>query len=133
MERRTRRAGRSAWAAAYVCVVGVLAAVGFVGGSSWPILLAAALTVPASLVAVPGYYLAYGLLALVPGANPSSSSGSGGVAADGTVLSSTITGSPAGWFTLTTHLLGILALVVAAWLDVLLVRTVRARRSAARR
>lgn len=122
---KTRLTARST---AYVSVVGMLAAVGFVGESPWPILLAAALAVPASLLAVPGYYLVYGLLALIPGANPSSASGSGTVAADGTTLSSASSGSPAVWFTLTTHVLGILALVIAACLNVLLVRAVKARR-----
>lgn len=99
-----------------------------VGQSPWPILLAGLLAVPASLAALPGYDVVYGLLALVPGANPSGSSGSASVAADGTVLSSTTTGAPAVWFTATTHVLGILALVIAASLNVLLVRAVRSRR-----
>jgi hypothetical protein len=113
---------------AYVVVVGSLAAVGFIGQSPWPILLAALLAVPASLVAVPCYYVVYGLLALLSGANPSSSSGSGTVAPDGSTVSSVTTGAPSALFTTTTHVLGILALTVAAILNILIVRTLLTRR-----
>lgn len=106
---------------AYVAAVAVPATAGFATGSTWPILLAALLALPASLVALPGYYLAYGLLALVPGANPSTSTGSGrSVPGGGTVTSAT--GNPAAWFTTSTHLLGILALAAAAVVNVLLLR-----------
>jgi hypothetical protein len=88
------------------------------------------LAMPTSLIAVPGYYLAYGLLALFPGANPSDSAGSGTATADGATLS-TASGSAATWFTLATHLLGILALTAAAILNVLAARTLAARRQAA--
>jgi len=100
----------------YVVAVAVIAALGFTEQSPWPILLAALLAVPSSIVAVPCYYLAYGFLALIPGANPSSSSG-----------------TPAAWFTVTTFVLGILALTVAAFANVLLLRALAARRSARRR
>ena len=100
----------------YVVAVAVIAALGFTEQSPWPILLAALLAVPSSIVAVPCYYLAYGFLALIPGANPSSSSG-----------------TPAAWFTVTTFVLGILALTVAAFVNVLLLRSLAARRSARRR
>jgi hypothetical protein len=116
----------TAGSTAYVLVVGTLAAVGFIGQTTWPILLAALLALPASLVAVPGYYLAYGLLALLPGANASSSSGSGTGAADGTTAS--FTSSGASWFATTTQVIGILALVGAAILNVLLVRALSRRR-----
>ena len=112
----------------YVVAVASTAAVGFTGKSPWPILLATLLAVPASIVTVPCYYLAYGLLALVPGANPSSSSGSETFAPDGSLLSSVSTGMPAAWFTITTCVLGILALAAAAFLNVLLLRAVAARR-----
>ena len=100
----------------YVVAVAVIAAVGFTEQSTWPILFATMLAVPASIVAVPCYYLVYGFLALIPGANPSSSSG-----------------TPAAWFTVTTFVLGILALTVAAFVNVLLLRFLAARRSARRR
>lgn len=112
----------------YVVAVTSTAAVGFTGQSPWPILLAVLLAIPASLVTVPCYYVAYGLLALIPGANPSSSSGSETFAPDGRLLSSVSTGMPAAWFTITTFVLGILALAAAAFLNVLLLRVLAARR-----
>jgi len=108
----------------YVVAVSLIAAVGFTEQSPWPILLA----VPASVVALPCYYLAYGFLALIPGAKPSSSSGSATFAPDGHMLTSVSTGMPAAWFTITTFVLGILTLTVAAFLNVLLLRALAARR-----
>jgi hypothetical protein len=112
----------------YLAAVAGLATAGFVSGSPAPIVLAAVLALPVSIVAVPCYYLVYGLLALVTGANPSSSSGSGsGSAAIG--RSTTVTSDDtATWFAVTTHVLGVLALIVAAALNVLLVRAVLSRR-----
>ena len=112
---------------AYVAGVGVLAGVGFIGQSPWLILLAALLAVPVSLVAMPCFYVAYGLLAQIPGANPSTSTGSAAVSTDGASLWSVTTGSTASWFTITTHVLGIVTLVVAATLNVRLARGLRAR------
>ncbi len=113
---------------AYVAVVGALAALGFIGQSPWPILLAALLTLPASLIAVPGYYVLYGLLSVFAGASPDSSSGSGTVAPDGSASSTVSTGADAAWFTTTTHALGIIALTAAAILNVLLLGVLIARR-----
>ena len=114
----------------YLAAVAALATVGFVQGSPGPIVLAAVLALPASIVAVPCYYLVYGLLALVTGANPSSSSGSGsGSSATADGASTTVTGDDtATWFAVTTHVLGVLALVAAAALNVLLVQAVLSRR-----
>ena len=117
----------------YGVAVALIAALGFTEQSPWPILLAALLAVPSSIVAVPCYYLAYGFLALIPGANPSSSSGSATLAPDGRMLTSVSTGTPAAWFTVTTFVLGILALTVAAFVNVRLLRSLAARRSAKRR
>ncbi len=114
-------------AACYVAAVGLCAAWGFAVGSPWPVVLAAAAAVPASLVAAPLYYVMYGLLALVPGANPSSSAGSGSSSAAGGTDSSYVTGEPAAWFTVTTHTLGVVTLMLAATTDVLLVRALVAR------
>jgi hypothetical protein len=111
----------------YVVVVAVIAAVGFTEQSAWPILFAALLAVPASIVAMPCYYLVYAFLALVPGANPSSSSGSVTFAPDGRTLTVS-TGMPPAWFTITTLVLGILALMIAAYVNVLLLRALAARR-----
>lgn len=129
MEQSRVRDVRPTWRSwIYVTAVASIAAVGFFLSSPWPILLAALLTVPLSFVTVPCFYIAYGVLALIPGANPSSNSGSGGVAADGHTLPSVSTGMPAAWFTTTTHLIGILALTLAAILNVLLLRALAARR-----
>ena len=48
----------------YVVAVALITAVGFTEQSAWPILFAALLAVPASIVAVPCYYLAYGFPSL---------------------------------------------------------------------
>ena len=116
--------------ATYVVVVALSATAGFIAQSPWPILLAGLLTLPSSIVALPCYYLGYGFLALVPGANPSSNSGSVLTSADGTVISSVMTGAPAAWFTITTTCLGILTLTIAAVLNVLILRALVARRRA---
>ena len=113
---------------AYVVAVALVATVGFTQESPWPILFAALLALPASIVAVPSYYVVYGVLALIPGANPSSNTGFETVDADGRTITSVITGTPAAWFTITTHVLGILALTVAALLNVLVLRAITARR-----
>jgi hypothetical protein len=73
-------------------------------------------------------YVVYGVLALIPGANPSSSTGSSSSDAYGSTLTTVTTGTPAAWFTVTTHVLGILALTAAAFLNVLLFRALAARR-----
>jgi len=113
----------------YLAAVAGLATAGFVSGSPAPIVLAAVLALPASIVAVPCYYLVYGLLALVTDANPSSSSGSGsGSSGAGGGRRTVTTDDTATWFAVTTHVLGVLALVLAAALNVLLVRAVLSRR-----
>jgi hypothetical protein len=114
----------------YVLVVAVTAAVGFITDSTRTILLASLLALPASLFALPGYYFMYGMLAWVPGANPSSSSGSVSCAPDGTCHGS-VTGQPAAWFLITADALGILALSGAALLNVVVLRllTAHLRRS----
>lgn len=103
----------------YIVVVAVTATVGFSTDSTRTILIAAALGLPSSLFAVPAFYAAFGLLALVPGANPSSSSGSGYCTRDGD-CEWTSTGDPAAWFLPTTDVLGIVALTGAALLNVVL-------------
>jgi len=113
----------------YLAAVAGLATAGFVSGSPAPIVLAAVLALPASIVAVPCYYLVYGLLALATDANPSSSSGSGSGSSGAGGGSTTVTADDtATWFAVTTHVLGVLALVLAAALNVLLVRAVLSRR-----
>lgn len=114
-------------ASAYVLIVGSTATLGFVTDTTWPILVAALLALPASIVALPGYYLLYGLLALVPGANPSESSGSGSCSSNGTCQESS-TGDLATWFSISADVLGVVALTGAAVLNVVLVRLIVIRR-----
>lgn len=106
--------------------VAALATFGFVHDSTTTILLTAAITLPSSVPAVVGYYVAYGLLALAPGASPSESSGSASCdAADR--CTTTSTGDLATWFALTTDVLGVAALAAAALVNVLAWRLVRRR------
>ena len=116
----------------YVAAVALVAAVGFIEQSPWPIVVAVLLALPASIVTLPCYYVVYGVLALIPGANPSSSTGSSSSDAYGNTLTTVTTGAPAAWFTLATHVLGILALTAAAFLNVLLLRALAARRRRAK-
>jgi hypothetical protein len=113
----------------YVIGVAVLAAVGFAGDSAWPILLAAALALPASLVTMPAFYVVYGLLAQVPGANPDHAGGGSRMAVHGTVVTWSY-GDPAAWFTHTTDVLGVLLITAAAVVDVAIVRALARRRQA---
>jgi hypothetical protein len=108
-------------AASYVVVVAAVATVGFTTASTAGILLAGSLSLPASVPAIVGYYLVYGLLAQVPGANPDSSSGSMSCTSAGECTGSG-SGDLAGWFVVVTDVVGILALTGAAVLNVLLVR-----------
>lgn len=124
---RTLRRGLRLIASAYVLVVAVVAGVGFATSSTETILLAAAISLPASVIAIPAYYLSYGLLAQVPGANPSQSTGS--VTCDSSGACHGVTsGDPAAWFTCTTEVLGTVALVAAAVLNLVLLRRLIAAR-----
>jgi hypothetical protein len=114
-------------ASIYVLVVAVTAGVGFITDTTQTILIAALLALPASIVALPGYYVVYGILALVPGANPSNSSGSGSCAPDQTCHES-VTGDPAAWFSISADALGVLALSGAAVVNVVVLRLLIARR-----
>jgi hypothetical protein len=116
---RTLRPTAAGWV--YVLAVAALATVGFTTESTAGILAAAALALPSSIVAVPAYYVVYGLVALVPGANPSSSSGSASCTPSGDCRIST-TGDAAAWFIATTEFVGILALTIAALANVVLLR-----------
>jgi hypothetical protein len=119
---------RKALESAYVLTVAVIATCGFAGpGSTAAILTAAALALPTSIVAVPGFYMAYGLLAQFPGANPSSSTSFGGCSPEGDCYEHT-TGDVAPWFVVTTDVIGVLALTAAALLNVVLLRMLTRRR-----
>lgn len=111
----------------YILTVVATAAFGFARESTPMILLAAALSLPASVIAIPGYYLVYGLLAVITNASPSDASGSTSCTAAGDCASST-SGDPAVWFQLATDSLGILALTCAAVLNALLLRKIAERR-----
>ncbi len=114
---------------AYALTVAAIATTGFSTGSPLVIVLSALLSLPSSILAVAAYYVVYGLLALVPGANPSSSTGSGSCRPNGDCLTST-TGDLAVWFTVTTEVIGVLALVAAALVNVAVHRSVTTRRRA---
>jgi len=126
-----RRLRRVVPESAYVLAVAAISTSGFTTESTAGILLAVLLALPMGAPALIGYYMAYGLLAQRPGANPSSSSGSAGCSADG-VCHESSTGDAAVWFTHTTDLLGILALTAAAVLNLVLLRILVARRRARR-
>lgn len=111
----------------YVLGVAAVSALGFTSGSTPTILLAALLALPSSVVAIPAYYVVYGLLALLPGANPSSSTGSGSCVPNGDCQVTT-TGEVAAWFTFTTEAVGILALTAAALLNAVVLRNLIAAR-----
>jgi hypothetical protein len=115
----------------YALIVTVVATLGFTTGSTSTILLGAFVALPSSAVTLPAYYLAYGLLAQIPGANPSSSAGSASCAPSGECQAST-TGDPAAWFTLATEVIGLVALTIAACLNVVVLRgLIAARRTRA--
>jgi disulfide bond formation protein DsbB len=109
---------------AYALVVVVVATIGFTTGSTAAILLAGVLALPTSVPAAVGFYLAYGLLALVPGANPGSSSGSATCTPSAECHESS-TGDLATWFVVATDVAGILLLTAAAVLNVAFVRMIR--------
>ncbi|WP_374970869.1 hypothetical protein [Terrabacter sp. BE26] len=111
----------------YVVIVAALATVGFTMESTPLILLAALLTLPSSVIAVPSYYVLYGLLAQIPGANPSDSTGSGSCTLGGGCYESTA-GGAATWFTDTTELLGMLMLLAAAVFNVVMLQRLIAAR-----
>jgi hypothetical protein len=111
----------------YVLGVAAVSTLGFASGSTPTILLAALFALPSSVVAVPAYYGVYGLLALFPGANPSSGAGSGSCAPNGECQVSA-TGDAAAWFTFTTEGVGILALTAAALLNAVVLRNLIAAR-----
>jgi hypothetical protein len=118
----TSRGGRIV-SGAYVVVVAGLATIGATGDSAGPILIAGLLTLPTSVPAVLGYYVVYGLLAQVPGANPDSGTGSTSCSPSGECHGSS-TGDLATWFALTTDVVGILALIVSAVVNIALVGSV---------
>jgi hypothetical protein len=117
--------------ATYVLTIAGVATWGFVTDSTVAILGAVALSLPAGLPALVGYYLAYGFLALVPGANPDTGTGSASCSPDGTCQGSS-TGDLAPWFVHATDVIGVLALTAGALLNVALLRyatsKVRSRR-----
>lgn len=111
-------------ATAYVGSVAALATFGFASDSTGAILLATALALPCGLPALVGYYAAYGLLALAPGANPDRASGAASCPVEGRCESSS-GGDAAAWFVVCADVLGVAALTAAALANVLLGRWVR--------
>jgi hypothetical protein len=112
--------------AAYMLAVAGLGASGFVTGTTALILAATVLALPTGVVALVGYYLVYGLLALVPGANPDTNQGFSCSAA--TLCPGDETGELASWFVLSGVVIGVLLLTVAAACNVALLRFARRAR-----
>ena len=112
--------------AAYMLAVAGLAASGFVAGTTALILAATVLALPTGVVALVGYYLLYGLLALVPGANPDTNQGFSCSAA--AMCRGHETGELASWFALSGVVIGVLLLTVAAACNVALLRFARRAR-----
>jgi hypothetical protein len=106
-------------ALAYIAAVTVLAAVGFAAGRPLLIVVAAVVTLPVSIVAVPALYMLAGVLGIVPGANPSHASGTGYVSARGVEVV-TESGEPATWYLVSIGVAGALLLGLAALGNVLL-------------
>ena len=117
-------------AAAYVLTIATLATVGFVIDSPAPILVAGLLTLPTSVPAGIGFYIVVGLLALLPGANPDSSSGS--ACSPPTACDGGTVGDAATWFLVAIEVLGVAALVTAALVNLLVLRAVASRRARSR-
>jgi hypothetical protein len=113
----------------YVLLVAAMTTVGFITASTWPFVVAALVTLPSSLVAVPAFYVGVGLLGLLPGANPAHGTGRASCTPLGHCEVST-TGDPAFWFLLATGVAGIVALTSAALLNVALLRVIAGRRAA---
>ena len=92
-----------------------------------------ALALPSGLAGLVAFYAAYGLLALVPGANPDASSSSGSCAPSGACQWSS-TGDLASWFQFTTDAIGVFALTTAAITNVLVAHWLltRSRRTPSR-
>jgi hypothetical protein len=107
--------------AAYVLAIAAMATGGFVAGSTATILITALLALPTALPALVAYYISYGLLALVPGANPDTNTGSLSCSPNGRCQGST-TGDVAAWLTLSSHVIAILLLSAAAVVNVVLFR-----------
>jgi len=112
---------------AYLLAVAGLATWGFAAGSTATILLTVLLALPAGPAALVAYYVAYGLVALVPGANPDANSGSATCSPTGGCQVST-TGDLATWFALSADVIGVLLLTAAAVANVVLFRLVVSRR-----
>jgi len=124
-----RRPGLRRWLAeaAYVLCVAAVAAWGFYTDSTATILLAVLLALPMGGPALVGYYMAYGLLSQVAGANPDVARSGSSCISDEPCYAST-TGEPAEWFLHTMDVTGVLALAGAAVLNVVLLRMLAARR-----
>ena len=111
----------------YVLGVAAVAAWGFYTDTTATILLAVLLALPAGGPALVGYYMAYGMLSQVAGANPDVARSGGRCTPSGGCESITM-GEPAEWFLHTMDLVGVLALTTAAVLNVVVLRKLNAMR-----
>jgi hypothetical protein len=126
-----RSASRVPWSfggSVYAVAVGALATAGFAASKTYLILLAGLLTLPSSLVSIPAFYAAYGLLTLLPGAASAQESSSSGFCAAGRVCEESSTGGGAAWLSYADGALGVLALVGAALVNVVVLRLIMSRR-----
>jgi hypothetical protein len=115
----------------YIAGVAALVAAGVLLQSPGPFLVAVLVTLPSSIVAMPVYYLLYGVVAYLSGGNPSSSSGTGTSAPDGTTVT-VVTGEPALWFTVAVGVLAVLVMACAAWANAMGLKVIRSRRHSER-
>ena len=118
--------------AAYVLCVAAVAAWGFYTDSTATILLAVLLALPMGGPALVGYYVAYGLVAGVSGANPDVARSGGAVHAQ-RWLRVLHHGRAGGWFLHTMDVIGVLALAAAAVLNVILLRSTHRETSQSQR
>jgi hypothetical protein len=109
-----------------VITVAALVAAGMLLQSPGLFVVAAVMTIPSSIAAVPTYYVLYGITALIPGANPSSGSGKG-VSTPGGGTVSVVTGEPALWFTVSMGVLAVVVMALAAYANALALKAIRER------
>jgi len=105
----------------YVLCVTAVAVWGFYTDTTATILLAVLVSLPMGGPALVGYYMAYGVLAGVSGANPDTVRSHGRCTPSGGCESFT-TGETPEWFLHTMDIIGVVAFVAAAVLNVVLLR-----------
>jgi len=115
----------------YAAVVAVLAAIGVIGQTPWPLLAAVALTLPVGGAALVLYYLAYGLIVTATHAGPIASISYSAVRADGTIATVAVDGRPT-WFTVVSGVLAVALFTAVAIGNAALIRWIRRSRAVTR-